>query len=388
MPALKNVLILGAGAAGSAAAQELAQHTEVTTTVIVDAQTAPYNRTLVNKAVATGFIDAQQAHLPPLSVPTIRDAVAFIDVGEHDVHLRTGARMHYDAIIVATGSVPRPLPAGIASPAPLDSDLVTSLHSLEDALRVRTVLEQIPSARVLIYGAGLIGAETAGILRHAGCRPTLTAASPLPGTTAFGAAIATRLADAHRGAVDTHFGHSLNSIDVVENEVQAVFADGREIMADLAMTVLGTTPSPPAPWNDSLLVDPRLRSRDHENVYAAGGVAVHGHAGATWRIDHWSDAVAQGAHAARSVLFDMELSEDPGPYQPSAFYSAQIHQHLYLAAGYTGTLGQTRTISTSPLVLAHEHQEHLIGVSGLDAAGEVMQLVPQLNASTTGVAHS
>src|SRR5690625_6751315 len=64
MPAKKHVLVLGAGAAGSSAAQVLAQHEDIATTAIAATETAPYNRTLVNKAVATGLIDAKQAHLP------------------------------------------------------------------------------------------------------------------------------------------------------------------------------------------------------------------------------------------------------------------------------------------------------------------------------------
>src|SRR5690625_6809290 len=55
------------------------------------------------------------------------------------------------------------LPALHSFPTRRSSDL---LHSLDDALRVRAVIEQTPAARVLIYGAGFIGAETAGILNQ------------------------------------------------------------------------------------------------------------------------------------------------------------------------------------------------------------------------------
>ncbi|MCT4574145.1 hypothetical protein N3930_45190, partial [Bacillus thuringiensis] len=87
-------------------------------------------------------------------------------------------------------------------------------------------------------------------------------------------------------------------------------------------------------------------------------------------------------HAARSVLFDLGLKEDPGPYRPRALYSAQIHDHLYFAAGHTSPLGTPRTLTTSPLVLAHEDAGRLLAVAGLDAAAEVMDLVPQLHAPT------
>lgn len=383
MPDTTHVLVIGAGAAGSASIRELAQHEEITTTAIIDTETTPYNRTLINKAVATGLLEPHHAHLPALPAPPVRDRVQAVDPQEQTVHLRTGARVDYDALIVATGSAPRALPPSIASPAALESGRVTHLHSLDDALRVRGVLDRTPSPRVLIYGAGFIGAETAGILRDAGCRVTLAASSPIPGATAFGSQVAGQLSQAHRVTVDTHFGHALTRLELVESELHAEFTDGRDIAADLAITALGTRPLSPSPWGGAIAVDSRLRSRDHENVYAAGGVAVHESDGTIWRIDHWSDAEAQGAHAARSVLASLGLADTPGPYRPRALYSAQIHQHLYIAAGHTGRFGTTRALSTSPLVLTHDRAGRLVGVSGLDAGPDVMALVPRLHTSIT-----
>lgn len=140
MSATTRVLVIGAGAAGSAAVRELAPQEKITTTAIIDAEIAPYNRTLVNKAVATGLIDTHQAQLPPLPGSVVPDSVRAVDPREQTVHLRSGARLDYDALIVATGSAPCPLPSGIASPAALDSGQMTHLHSLDDALRVRAAL--------------------------------------------------------------------------------------------------------------------------------------------------------------------------------------------------------------------------------------------------------
>lgn len=385
MPDTTHVLVVGAGAAGSAAIRELAQHEKITTTAIIDAEVAPYNRTLINKAVATGLIEAHQAQLPALPAPLVRDSVHAVDPLEQTIHLRSGARLNYDALIVATGSAPRPLSPSIASPAALDSGRVTHLHSLDDALRVRALIEYTPSPRVLIYGAGLIGAETAGILRDSGCQVTLAASSTVPGASAFGPQVAEQLARAHRLAVTTHFGHALTRLELVGNEVHAEFTDGRDIPADLVIAALGTHPIGPSPWDGPIDVDSRLRSREHENVYAAGGVAVHESDGSPWRIDHWSDAEAQGAHAARSVLASVGLADSPGTYRPHAIYSAQLHQHLYVAAGHTGRFGTVRAASTAPLVLTHERAGRLVGVSGLDSGADVMALVPHLHTSITSM---
>src|SRR5699024_8073248 len=149
------------GAAGSSAAQVLAQHEDIAATAIAATETAPYNRTLVNKAVATGLIDAKQTHLPFLPTTTIQASAEVIFPKQQHAEPRSGTQLDYDAVIAATGSTPRPHPAGIAGPGSLEGGLLTHLHSLDDALRVRAVNEQTPAARELIYGAGFIGAETA-----------------------------------------------------------------------------------------------------------------------------------------------------------------------------------------------------------------------------------
>src|SRR5699024_4296456 len=247
--------------------------------------------------------------------------------------------------------------------------------------RVRAVLEHTPSPRVLLYGAGMIGAETSGILRDAGCRVTLAGEAPVPGVTAYGAPIAAQLAQAHRRAVTTRFGHALMHLDLVKSEVRAEFSDGPVATVDLVITALGTVAVSPSPWDGPITVDPLLRSRTHDHVYAAGGVAAHESDRLTWRIDHWSEAEAQGVHAARSLLASIGLADSPGIYRPRALYSAQIHQHLYLAAGHTGRSGAVKTTSTDPLVLTHERAGQLIGVSGLDAGAEVVNHLPRLHTS-------
>src|SRR5699024_6992858 len=46
-------------------------------------------------------------------------------------------------------------------------------------------------------------------------------------------------------------------------------------------------------------------------------------------------------------------------------------------------LRATRAVSTSPLLLTHDRAGRLVRVSGLDAAADVMALVPRLNSSIT-----
>ncbi|GAA2087111.1 FAD-dependent oxidoreductase [Brevibacterium salitolerans] len=103
-------------------------------------------------------------------------------------------------------------------------------------------------------------------------------------------------------------------------------------------------------------------------VWAAGAVAVH--AGETaYRIDHWDDAEAQGAHAARSLLHAFAGGEDPGPYSPVSPWSARIHGHQLAGFGAVVPGVQVHTVSEDPLLVefAAPVDGRVRAVVGLDA---------------------
>src|SRR5699024_6782995 len=108
---------------------------------------------------------------------------------------------------------------------------------------------------------------------------------------------------------------------------------------DLAIVAHGTLPAAPAPWTgpEGIPVDSHLRAlhAPRQRIYAAGGVAVHHYPGhASYRIDHWDDSTAQGAHAARALLYDLGSDDDPGTYLPVSPFSARIHGHTLTGAGH------------------------------------------------------
>lgn len=141
-----QVVVLGAGAAGTAAARELITTSGVGVTLVGASDQAPYNRTLVNKGVAVGLITPEQATLTPPSEPFVADTVRRVDVAAREVHLDSGATLGFDALIVATGSTPRLLnvdPRGVR--AALRAGRLTTLHSMHDALRVRDLLARTPT---------------------------------------------------------------------------------------------------------------------------------------------------------------------------------------------------------------------------------------------------
>jgi NADPH-dependent 2,4-dienoyl-CoA reductase/sulfur reductase-like enzyme len=85
-----------------------------------------------------------------------------------EVALESGARVHYDHLIIATGA--RCDTTGIAG-AQLPH--VFTLQTLDDAERMRRFLREKQPRRAVVIGAGYIGVEAADALRRNGLRVTV-----------------------------------------------------------------------------------------------------------------------------------------------------------------------------------------------------------------------
>ncbi|GAA8854250.1 FAD-dependent oxidoreductase [Helicobacter pylori] len=373
----QHILILGSGAAGAAATRTLASRDDVRVTLVTRTGETPYTRMLI-KGIAFGPTPPEMIKLPLPQIEVIADTVLEVDTSAKQVRLTSGAQVSYDALIVATGSMPRSLPADVFGDD-AGQGRVTSLHSVEDALGIRKLLTGLGRpARVAIYGGGILAAETASSLQADGHMVTLVSRSSVPGIGAFGAPVAERLAADHAAKVQTRFGRTLQHVDETESGVAITLDDGDPIVDDFLLVALGTTPAAPSPWTNGIDVDDHLRAAaDH--VYAAGGVATHhDEALGAWRIDHWEDAAAQGAHAAQAALHDLGISDDPSTYLPRSPYMAMVYGQMISGVGYTaGT--NTYLEAGEEFIVRHETDGMVVGVTGIDAVGTVYQWGQQLH---------
>ena len=374
----KRVVIVGAGAAGISAARILTDHSDVTVTVVARTGETPYSRMLI-KGVAYGPTPPEMIRLPLPQVDLVTDTAEIINTDQLHLQLASGTRIGFDALIVATGSAPRGLDRGVAGvEAAVAAGRITTLHSVEDALRVKGALQRHGSTRVAIYGAGLIASETSSTLSGDGHDVTLIARSATPGVSTFGAAVAERIAADHHAHVKTHLGRTISQIDVGEGGLGIGLDDGSAVAADLLVLALGTTPTGPVPWTDGVNVDDRLRT-DVPRIYAAGGVSMHqDNVLGRWRIDHWDDGTAQGAHAAAVALHDFGFGGDPGPYRPRSPYVSMIYGRAIAGAGYTGH-PNTQLVDGDDFLVEHVHDDMVVGVSGIDAVASVYQWGPRLH---------
>lgn len=395
----KRVIIVGAGAAGSAAAETIHRSFPEVNVVVVGAEDRkPYNRTTVNKGLLSAAVDDSDIALPGFDGEGIDwrtgcTATSF-DPQILTVGLQGGATLSGDAVILATGASPRALKAHIDGPA---SARVISLRTAEDTYRLREVLGSKPNARVVIAGAGLIGTETAGILLDAGCRVVLTDPGLCPLGRRLGVTVAEWVAEKHRVAgIDLRTGTTICAVKVDGEDLRVEFDDGSGIGCDVVVVAAGVVPA--VEWldgsglpgqGDGLAVDSSQRVVGTPRVYAAGDLAsLPGPEGSRMRVEHWGAAVQQGRTAGAAVLTDLGLGDtapanDPVQLVPVPAYSSYVHGIKLTILGWPAKAVTEHPILGSPgdprfAVGLFDTEDRIVGAVGVGGARAVNQLRDQI----------
>lgn len=377
-----GVVVAGAGAAGHSAAMTLRQEGYTgPLTVLHTEPHAPYNRTLVNKAVLQGLLTASQIALPSLDsldVRLVRAGVVAIDPAASGLRLDNGEWLPYSMMIAATGSTPRS-----HHPAYDEADRLRHIHTVDDAARIREGFGEVPGSRsVTLLGAGFIGAETASYLAEAGATVHLVSRPAVPLVGVLGEAIARRVTELHEAHVTTHFGRQVRAVAGGRDSVAVTLDDGQVLESDLAVVAHGTVPE--SAWATQtargIAVDDRLRAVGVPRVYAAGSVAVHtDRMGHYYRVDHWDAATGQGAHAARTLLHDHANGDDPGPYAPSTGFTLHLYRHAIAAYGVVrpGAVERQHPTGDADAILTTFHEpahETMTAAAGIGAGRELLAL--------------
>ena len=184
---LRNVVVVGASLAGLRAAETLRTGGfDGTVTLIGAEQHLPYDRPPLSKRVLGGELEHDDIHLRK---PTeygdldldvrLGQTATRLDTSAREVTLADGERVPYDGVILATGATPRQIPG---TP---DLEGIYLLRTVEDSLALRADLEKEPG-RVVVVGAGFIGAEVAATARKRGLEVTILEALPVPLVRALG----------------------------------------------------------------------------------------------------------------------------------------------------------------------------------------------------------
>src|SRR5258708_4753314 len=172
----------------------------------------PYDRPPLSKELLRGDWEADQVVLRKQGVDDLEldwrlDARAVaLHAGAREVELHDGERIAFDGLVIATGATPRRLPN-----QPNYAGLFT-LRTLDDALALRELLDARP--KVVVIGAGFIGAEVAATCRTRGLDVTLLEMLPQPMVRGLGPDLGAAIAGVHRDhGVDLRTGVQVEGIE-------------------------------------------------------------------------------------------------------------------------------------------------------------------------------
>jgi NADPH-dependent 2,4-dienoyl-CoA reductase/sulfur reductase-like enzyme len=334
-----RIVIVGASAGGLATAETLRRQGYADIVTLIGAEPhLPYDRPPLSKQVLSGEWGPDR--LPLRSRQDIdalgldlRLGVAAAGVNAQDriVALGNGDTVRYDALIVATGVRPRQLPG---------SEGVLGVHvlrTLEDAAALKERLT--PGRRLVMVGAGFIGAEAAAAARGLGLEVTMLEPAPVPLAHALGEEIGRTLTRAHHDhGVDLRTGVTVREIVSSRGQVTgAGLADGTFVPTDDVVVGIGTLPNTEWLQGTGLELDDGLVcdqfSQAAPGVYGVGDVArwYNPLFGTHMRIEHRTNAAEQGMAVARNVLApDAQRPFAPVPYFWSDQYDMKIQAHGYL----------------------------------------------------------
>jgi NADPH-dependent 2,4-dienoyl-CoA reductase/sulfur reductase-like enzyme/nitrite reductase/ring-hydroxylating ferredoxin subunit len=299
------IVIVGGGAAGFAAASRLRElgFSGRLSMLSADAD-APCDRPNLSKDYLAGTADEDWIPLQGAEFYAAHGIdlrlgceVAAIETAARQVVTRSGERLGFDALLIATGAEPRRLPL-----PGFDRPNVHALRSLADA---RAIIAACADARsVAFIGAGFIGMEAAGALRTRGLDVHVVAPGEVPMARALGPGLGGFLADLHRArGVVFHLRSNATGFD---GRVLSL-ADGTTIAADMLVVGVGVTPrtqlaaAAGLEVEDGILVDAQLQA-SAAGIFAAGDVASYLHDGTRVRVEHWVHAQRQGQAAAANML--------------------------------------------------------------------------------------
>jgi NADPH-dependent 2,4-dienoyl-CoA reductase/sulfur reductase-like enzyme len=364
---VRSVTVVGGGLAGFTVARELRSRGFDGTVRIVDPQGLPYDRPPLSKAYLSG--EASSLHLAPAewyaenAVEIVEDSVTKIAADRRAVVLATGSELSSDAVVLATGGQARRLAVPGA-----DLPGVVTLRDRADADALREAL--VGQARVVIVGAGLIGAEVASTAVKAGAHVTLVDPVPVPLVPAVGEELAEVL----------HEMHAAHGVEVLRGLPGCVVADGRtllvsigdrQVAADVVLTAIGidvdTTLADSAGLavDGGIEVDPSGRT-SRPAIWAAGdGVRIRDANGALRRrSEHWEAAMLSGTAVACGILGEA-VPERP----PAWFWSDRYGVHVE-AVGSMAAEGTT-VVRERRIAFRVTAQGVLAGCAAIDSGKEL-----------------
>ncbi|MFA1542086.1 NAD(P)/FAD-dependent oxidoreductase [Actinomadura monticuli] len=338
---MERVIVVGGGLAGVRAAEALRNKGYEGALTLVSAERhRPYDRPPLSKAVLAGESD-------DTTVDADWDALRCeLLLGERATALRpdepgrggelatTAGDLPFDGLVIATGATPVTLPG---------QGRQHVLRTIDDARDLRSRLTA--GARIVIVGAGWIGAEVATTAAKKGCRVTVVEAADAPVANAIGPEVGALTAPWYAEAgVELRTGVKVAAVEAGG----LVLAGGGRIEADEVVTGVGVRPV--VSWLDGsgLLVERGVVTDGSFRVYQGAeepgslrpDIVAVGDVAAWWSsrygrrllVEHW-DTALNAPETAAAALLGQDAGYDTAPY----FWSEQFGRMVQYAGNHAAS---------------------------------------------------
>jgi NADPH-dependent 2,4-dienoyl-CoA reductase/sulfur reductase-like enzyme/pSer/pThr/pTyr-binding forkhead associated (FHA) protein len=320
----RRFVIIGDGAAGLSAAEELREHDPVASIGVFTEEPTPsyFRAALTNYLLGELREDQLWATSPDfydaLSIRRVFGRVIGIDTQRSLIwDTSSPTPTPYDRLLVAAGARPRP-PSFEGAHLPG----VLTLRTLQDARNVVEFLGFRRLSRAVVLGGGALGLEWAHALKERGIAVTLIEQAPRLLPQALDEVASDLLAARLRqGGIEVFLGEEVTAAHAGQDGLLRGVAtrSGRFLECGLCAAALGVVPNTEFLRNSGLALSPRgalvadaRMLTNVPNVWAAGDVAsVQGSS-----LGLWEPAREQGRVAARNMRG--EATE----YAPGAHYFA------------------------------------------------------------------
>ncbi len=338
---MHDVVVVGGSIAGFMAASELrVAGFDGRIRIVGDEPVRTYQRPPLSKGVLSGDDAETTAWAAALDDDLeidwlLGERATSVDLSSNVLGLRGDDSISFDGLVIASGATPRRL-----SGQP-DLAGVHVVRSLDDSLGLRADLDAGPD-RVVVIGAGFIGAEVAATCRRRGHAVTIVEPLEQPLVRVLGQEIGRAIASVHRAeGVDVRLGIGVDALDGTDRVETVLLSDGSRLDADIVVVGIGVEPNTAWLERSGVPVDNGVVA--DSTCLVAPGVVACGDV-ARWdsprygpvRIEHWDHAVDMGRAAGRRLLADdgEAVDFDPVPW----FWSDQYDVRLQLAGRADGEM--------------------------------------------------
>ena len=388
---MNRIVVVGASAGGLATAEALRRAGFAgVITLVGDEPELPYDRPPLSKQLLSGEWEPGDLELRSV---TDLDALQLelrlgvratsLDTSRRRVLLADDTEVSYDAVVVATGVRARRLPGtdGVAG--------AHTLRTLPDALALKERLR--PGRRLVIVGAGFVGAEVAASVQALGVHVTVLESGPVALGAVVGEAAGRFLTGFHNDhGVQVRTGATVTGIGQAAGSVTGVaLAEGTVVPADDVLVAIGSVPNTEWLTGSGLTVHNGLVCDEYcaaaPGVYGVGDVTQWDNPlfGTSMRVEHRTNAAEQGLAVARTLL----APEARRPFAPVPYFWSDQYGIKFQSYGHLRDHDEALVLDADPvghrLLVAYRKDDRLVGVLAAGGTPKTLRAWRALIAAAT-----